>query len=278
MPFSGNWDQLNAAMNHRDDKYTNLSKEELKKLSREERRRYRIQNYSGRESYRNYKGKKPSYFEVIVMEFLCSVVGWLALSWCFFAIALGLLGYIGSNILVGTLIILGLTLFILWCIFRPLIKRLAFYRKLKRVCRKRGFRLRVINSPARFLRSFSNSVDFTLDTGKHMYDVMIMGAPRKHVRLRFEKPNEVKLVTGYVKSRLKLIIGLREHVKVKKYGFDASKNAEKVILLNPAPREMFYYDKRDDRVVMGGSGAEFFGYYAFTGRGFINHVLREAEK
>jgi len=231
-----------------------------------------------REGYRNYSGKQFSLLQMVLTDIFSTLFGIFVVAFCAVWTVLGVYGLIGSNILFGTLIVLGFALFVFWCIFRPFFKRRSFVGKLKRVCKKNKFRVRFYTNPLRSLRGFTNRVDFTVDTGKDVYDVMFMATPRKYVRLRFEKPDEVKIVTGYTKSRIKLILGAKERVRVRKYGFDTSPKAKKVILLNPAPREMYYYDKRDDRVVMGGSGADFFGYYAFTGTAFINHILREVEK
>lgn len=279
MPFqNSNWDDLNGAINHKDDNYETLSKEEIKKMSFSERLERYKRNHMAREGYRNFTGKQYSLLYMVVTDILSTLFGIFVVAFCAVCIALGVYGLIGSNILFGTLVVLWLSLFVLWCVFRPFFKRRAFVGKLKRVCKKNKFRVRFYTNPLRSARGFTNHLDFTVDTGKYIYDVMFMAPSRKYTRLRFEKPDEVKIVTGYTKSRIKLILGLKERVRVKKYGFESSPNAKKVILLNPAPREMYYYDKRDDRVVMGGSGADFFGYYAFTGTAFINHILRETEK
>jgi len=275
---NSDWDDINGAINHKDDNYETLSKEELKKMSFSERLEIYKRKHMEREGYRNYTGKQYSLLQMVITDILSTVFGIFVVIFCGAWIALGVYGLIGSNILFGTLIVLAFSLFVLWCIFRPFFKRRAFVGKLKRVCKKNRFNLRFYISPLRSLRGFTNRVDFSIDTGKDIYDVMFMATPRKHVRLRFEKPDEVKIVTGYTKSRIKLILGLKERVRVRKYGFETSPKAKKIILLNPAPREMYYFDKRDDRVVMGGSGADFFGYSAFTGSAFIDHILRETEK
>ena len=278
MFHNSDWDDLNGAMNHKDDNYDNLSKEDLRKMSRKERiERYR-RAHMAREGYRNYSRKKYSLLQMGVMDILSTAFGILVIGWCVAFIVLGVYGLIGTNILFGTLIVLGISSFVLWTMFRPLIKRRSFLGKLKRACKKNDFRLRFYSSPMSSLRGYSNRVDFSVDTGKEIYDVMFMSPPRKYTRFRFEAPDELKIVTGYTKSRIKLILGVGERVRVRKYGFDTSPKAKKVLLLNPAPREMFYYDKRDDRVVMGGSGADFFGYSAFTGSAFINYIVRESEK
>jgi len=278
MPFhNSNWDDLNGAINHKDDNYETLSKEELKKMSFKERLERYERKHMEREGYRNYSGKQYSLLYMVVTDILSTLFGIFVVAFCAVWIALGVYGLIGSNILFGTIVVLWLSLFVLWCVFRPFFKRRAFVGKLKRVCKKNKFRVRFYTNPLRSVRGFTNRLDFTVDTGKYIYDVMFMAPSRKYTRLRFEKPDEVKIVTGYTKSRIKLILGLKERVRVKKYGFESSPKAKKIILLNPAPREMYYYDKRDDRVVMGGSGADFFGYYAFTGTAFINYILRESE-
>ena len=278
MFHNSNWDDLNGAMNHKDDNYDNLSKEDLKKLSFKERIERYERNHMAREGYRNYSGKKYSLLQMLLTDIISIAFGSFVVILCCMYIGLGAYGFISSNILIGTLIVLGLASFVLWCIFRPFIKRRSFIGKLKRACKKNDFRLRFYSSPLSSLRGFSHRVDFSVDTGKEIYDVMFMSPPRKYTRFRFEAPEEVKIVTGYTKSRIKLILGVGERVRVRKYGFDTSPKAKKVLLLNPAPRDMFYYDKRDDRVVMGGSGADFFGYSAFTGSAFINYIVRESEK
>ena len=87
-------------------------------------------------------------------------------------------------------------------------------------------------------------------------------------------------MTGIVRNRFKEAMGLNEpRVRVKPFGFESktrstTKAVKKVVLLNPVPYELYYFDKKDGKTVQGGSGTEFFGYVAYSGSGFIDTLLR----
>ena len=96
--------------------------------------------------------------------------------------------------------------------------------------------------------------------------------------MRFLQPDVAQLMTRVVKSRISLALGLRERIKDVSYAFEGSKvtskKTVKVLLMNPAPYSMQAYDKKENKVVETGSGAEFFGYTAYSGSGFLGVLER----
>ena len=259
----------------RDGKDYDASADKYKGMSKKERRELRIREFASREGYRNYSGKKHSYFMVVLIESIAGIIGVAFFALMFFAFTIGMWGLIQADILIGTIVCTVVYSYLLWRGFRPLIKRIAFVSKLRRVCKKNRFKLHIYGSPIRHLRYFSNRADFAVEAGGELYEGMFVPAPRKVMMLRFEREGEVKIVTRYIKSRIKFILGVREYVRVRKYGFEASKNAKKILLLSPAPRDLYYFDLHDKAVVPGDTGVSFFGYTAYSASGFIGHILRE---
>ena len=250
------------------------------KLTWAERRERRTKEHAARQSWRNYDGTYMSYFSVVFTETLVSVFAIAFYSLFIIAFVVGMLGLASSSYIMGTLIFGGFFAALITPHTRRLVKRYRFMRRLDKYCNKNGLRIyRYRNSLTSLYRPGGES-DFAVETRDTVYECMFFPAPRRLSILRFDKPGEVCVVTGIVRNRFKEVLGLNEpRVRVKPFGFESktkstTKKVKKVVLLNPVPYELYYFDKNDGKTVQGGSGTEFYGYVAYSGSGFINTLKR----
>ena len=245
------------------------------KLSREEKRAMRIKDTNPREPFRTYDGKPYPYFLIVIQDFCVSVVMTVILILWLSAPALGIAAFIlWSDLLTKILIFLLLGVWLFLKLTRTLRKRLLFVSRLKRVCRKKGYRLHIYRNLLFPLKKYTNRADLSVEATGTFYEVMLFPARRRLVKYRFLKEGEVELETRFLKNRIKQIYNIKPRVRVKKYGFEGAAGAVKVLLLNPVPYEMYYFDKNDFKLYPCGSGAEFFGYNAYSGSGFVKMLER----
>jgi len=245
------------------------------KLSREEKRAILIKDANPREPFRTYDGKPYPYFLIVIQNFCVSVVMTVFMALLLSVPVLGITAFvIWSDLLTKTIVfsLVGIWLFLI--LTRTVRKRLIFIQKLKKVCRKKGYRLHIYRNLLFPLKKYTNRADFSVEATGTFYEVMLFPARRRLVKYRFLKEGEVELETRFLKNRIKQIYNIKPRVRVKKYGFEGAEGAVKVLLLNPVPYEMYYLDKKDFKVYPCGSGAEFFGYSAYTGNGFIKMLER----
>ena len=274
------WDRFNANMREVKRGGNISAGGRREKLTRAERRERRVKEHSARQSWRNYDGTYHSYFSVLFTETLVSVFAIAFYSLFVIAFIVGMLGLAFSSHIMGVLIFGGFFAALITPHTRRLVKRRRFMKKLDRVCAKNGLKIyRYRNTMTSLYRPDGES-DFAVETRDTVYECMLFPAPRRLSILRFDKPGEVCVVTGIVRNRFKEAMGLNEpRVRVKPFGFESktqstTKAVKKVVLLNPVPYELYYFDKKDGKTVQGGSGTEFFGYVAYSGSGFINTLLR----
>ena len=108
---------------------------------------------------------------------------------------------------------------------------------------------------------------------------MFFPSPKRLAVIRFIQPDIAQVMTRIIKSKITVALSLREKIKDVSYAFEGSKvtskKTVKVLLMNPAPYSMQAYDKRENKVVETGSGAEFFGYTAYSGNGFLGVLERQ---
>ena len=110
----------------RDGKDYDVSADKYKGMSKKERRELRIREFASREGYRNYSGKKHSYFMVVLIESIAGIIGVAFFALMFFAFTIGMWGLIQADILIGTIVCTVVYSYLLWRGLRPLIKRIAF--------------------------------------------------------------------------------------------------------------------------------------------------------
>ena len=250
------------------------------KLTWAERRQKRIKEHAARQSWRNYDGTYMSYFSIVFTETLVAVFAVAFYSLFIVAFIAGILGLATSSYLMGTFIFGGFFAVLVTPHLRRLIKRRKFVKRLERICDKSGYRIYRYRNALTTLYRPDGQSDFAVETRDTVYECMFFPAPRRLSILRFDRPGEVCVVTGIVRNRFKEVLGLNEpRVRVKPFGFESNtksttKKVQKVVLLNPVPYELYYFDKKDGKTVQGGSGTEFYDYVAYSGSGFINTLKR----
>ncbi len=164
--------------------------------------------------------------------------------------------------------------------FRIPRKRAAFFRKLKRACKKNNYKLI-------FKRSFFQSLfwtnddklDFIVKAGEWTYYVKLFGAQNRKSDVTFSQSGELIYRKLRLKNSVTVILNLKPKIKTKKIIFPSvpeDKKAVKVILLNPVPTEI-YKKKINGDTVMSGNCDEVFGYTVYTGTGFIEGMMRNIE-
>ena len=159
--------------------------------------------------------------------------------------------------------------------FKRLGKRVKFVRKLKRICKKRNFKL---ENKTGFLGSMvfiSTGYHFTVQTPKTKYFVRYLTCFNYNSEVTFHNKNEIIIHTNInaIKNKFKVIFGITEQYLTKKFSFDTvfeplPKKTENIVLLNPVPRGIDYLD-RDGIKTPTGSGEKLFGYTVYNGTDFL---------
>lgn len=278
-----NWDRFHANMGElkQGEHVIQNAGRGDEKLTRAEKIDRRMKKHMARQSWRNYGEGRVTYFSVIFTETLVTAFAVAFYSLFIITFVTGFLGMAIMSSLMSVLMFGGLFAALMTPHLRRLLKRRSFIRKLNKSCDKNGYRLyRYRNALASLYRPDGES-DFAVETRDAVYECMFYPAPRRLSVLRFDAPGEVKIVTGIVRNRFKEVLGMNEpRVRIKPFGFEAktkstTKKVVKVVLLNPVPYEMYYFDKKDGKTVQGGSGTEVYGYTAYSGNGFIGALERE---
>lgn len=278
-----NWDRKRGAFDElKQGGHVNSAGRGEGKLTREQKTKRRIEKHYARQGFRNYGGARISYASVVFQETLVTIFAVMFYGVILAIPVLGLIGIAASSYIMAPLIFGTFFVFLIAPHAKRLFKRLGFMNKLKRLCKKRGLRLYIYRNMFRTLYSPGYLPDFAAESAGVLYEVMFFPSPKRLSVLRFERAGEVTIVTGILKNRFKDALGMHERVRTRPCGFEASgniktKKVKKILLLNPVPYAMYYYDKKDGRVVQGGSGTEFFGYTAYSGNGFLNTLEREAD-
>ena len=171
-------------------------------------------------------------------------------------------------------------LFLLFRLTKSLRRRRKFLRKLKKLVEKEGYKLTFKRG---FLASFFWSPTkeyFVLDTPKYSYHVYVFTARKYNAEIVFESAESFKLIKRPLRNIFSMALGLK--AKIKEYTFAPDRSLPmysrvKIIgfLANPVCDSISY--RRGNALEPTGSGGEVFGFYIFTGTGFIESVKRNEE-
>ena len=200
-----------------------------------------------------------------------SVVWILAL-----VLLIAMLGYIGI-----LLAMIAAVLFVYFVLLRKVRKRVKFLFRLRRICKKYGFKLEWKRNFFSGLRFNKRGLDFTVDTGKKIWCVRFFTTPKYLSHITFVDKKSIQIKTGIIKSRLGFVLGLnKSKVKRVEYTFDdcvtaEGRKIEKAVLLNPVPHDVFKKDY-DGAIIPIGTGERIHGYTIFSGSGFLENLRRES--
>ncbi len=231
-----------------------------------------------------YKPKDKRSIFASINEILAIVMGFILLGLCGIIIVIGLIFFIYAFQTTGVVIILiGGILFTYIVLLRSLRKRMRFVRKLKKKCKKYGFKIEKKRGVFRGLKLNKEGFDLII-TAPHTRYYIRFFTPRRHKsHITIYDENTVEIKTNIHNSRWKFILGL-DKVKVRRMAYSYSDavnegvlRAKKVLLVNPVPHSMFKKDS-DGAVIPIGTGERLYDYTIFSGSGFINELQREYEK
>ena len=196
----------------------------------------------------------------------------------FFAAIFSLLMY-GSVLIAAVFLILVVSV-VLFIVTKVPRKRLSFYRKLKKLCKKEKFRLRIGRSVWRSFVWSSTEPDFILSAGMCDYYAHFLTVRKYNSTLTMKNANEMERISYPLDNRFTLIFEFKPHAKTystdfKPIGEVNGKRSVRAVIVNPVCKEMYERDK-DGSTVATGSGFSRFGYTLYTASGFIESVNREA--
>lgn len=254
-----------------------------RKLTAKEKRERIMNEYHAREKYRGYGAHRVSFFSVIYRTVAVAILGYFfaALYLSFLVISFIAFAFYGGP-LISFVVLSTAFIIIVSILSKPYFRRRKFVKRLKKMAKERKIKVYRNRSLYRNVRRPSGVCDLTVEVGHTVYDVMFFPTPRRLAVIRFTEPHMAQVITGVLKNRFKLMFGSHERVKFVSYAFEggrySSKNHVKVLLMNPAPYSMQSYDEKEGKMLESGSGAEFFGYAAYSGTGFVDLLERELEK
>ena len=198
----------------------------------------------------------------------------------FFAGIFSLIVY-GSKLVatVFLLFVFGIVAFILT---KALRKRLAFYRRLRKLCKKEKFRLKMIRKPWKSFFWSSAEPDFILSAGMCDYYVHFLTVAKYNSTLSILSPEEIERISYPIDNKFTVIFEFKPTKKTYRTDFKpmvqmGGKRCVRAIIVNPVCKEMYEKD-RDGTLVATGNGLERFGYTLYTGSGFIESVKRDAAR
>ncbi len=182
------------------------------------------------------------------------------------------------NAIIIFFFLVGLTMYLYLVVLKAPRKRIAFYRKLKKACRKNGYRITFMRS---FFRSLfwadDDKVDLTVKAGRWIYYVKLFGSKNMRSDITFSD-GELIYRKLRLENRFTVAFGLKPKVIKKKIAFPRyadGDSAVKAIILNPVPTEA-YKRKPNGDIEMSGNCDTIFGYTIYTGSGFIEAIRRNA--
>ena len=203
--------------------------------------------------------------------------------------------------------VLSVVIFLYAKVLRKLRKRLCFARKLKRKCKKLGYRSFSCRSLFSGLRLRREGVDLVLDTGKTLWLLRYLTPPQRLTKIILGHDGTVTIRTNIASEiaskRRMLSFGLPKNRICEYAPFDVSEGALRelmrkdperkkklrtvrnlpdgtnrtvacAVVINPSPYEM-YKKEKDGAVIPIGTGEKLYGYTVFTGSGFLETMVRE---
>ena len=189
-----------------------------------------------------------------------------------------------SGELIGTVVTI-----ILFSIFYSINTRIPrarhkFKKKLKKLCKQKGYRLEFKRGFWQSLTWADNGeIDFILRAGTYTYFVRFATATRKLSTMSFLSKTELCYTKHPRNNKFTLIFDFKDKKKTMRISFpngiDANdKHMIKAILINPVPMNIEKSAGRDGGVEPTGTGEKIFDYTIFNGVGFIETIQRNAEE
>lgn len=235
------------------------------------------------ESYRSYgKTKKEYAFMEYLKRFLARGVVVIMMISLLSILATGSLAFLlYGNVLISFLAMFSMALIFFAKFSKPIRRRLKFQKKLKKLCREKRYKLTFEQSFIDSLFWSPEKLDFTLNTGTHLYLVHYLTLPKYNASLTFMDSENFVYTKHRLRNPFTLIFDLKDKSKnysvkfPEKYVLDRKKTV-KAIIVNPVCRDIFRKNENGS-IEATGSGGDIFGASVFTGTGFLENVRRNEE-
>ncbi|MBQ2999326.1 MAG: hypothetical protein IJD64_02580 [Clostridia bacterium] len=233
--------------------------------------------------HRSYGKKRKVYplWERIKLTFFQGLTLWLLIPWLIVALLL----YIAFMCFFPELwfkIFVNILLwgFLLFRLTRTLRKRRKFTKKLKKLCKKKNFRIRYEQNFFQSLIWSPDKQDFVVETRDMSYYVRYLTINKYHSTLFFESENLLRLVKDSPRGFFRIF---STKSKIKKYPFDFQiperygRKTKKVLIANPVCAEMKTKSPNGGYETTGDGGVQF-GFTVHTGSGFLEALTRDDER
>lgn len=167
------------------------------------------------------------------------------------------------------LILSVLFIFFLVVYVRAIQKRLDFIKKLRTLCREKGFELSEIKSKYSFIFGRNHDANFKVHAHGKIYNCKfiaskIFGVPIIFLRDGEGNFNYVLKVRGAQKVGGAPLLNIRTYFE---YGFEAEENEQKLLICSPLPIRM--YIEENGRMTTISSGASVWEYKVFGASNFL---------
>jgi len=259
--------------------------EEAKKLKTDDKTpkkkaKVEVSEYNPVPLYRSYGKTRREYKFIEELKLLLvRAAGAFVLGVPLMLLAVGFAALmIWGELLIKVIVTLALVLVVGVLATRMMRKRASFLRKLKRLCRERGYGLKIDRGAVKSLIVDDEKCDLTLETGDAVYYVNMIGAESGRQRLCLESDSEFKVMLPPLKNQFTTVFGFK--TKVKKHRVDYSsvpsfegKRSVKVLLMTPSFDHVEYRTSNVSTAPTG-SGGEHFGITLYTAKGFLNMLKR----
>ena len=162
------------------------------------------------------------------------------------------------NIIALALIILFTSIYT-----RAIKKRADFIKKLRELCKEKGFELSEINSKYSFIFSRKHGANFTVKAHGKAYSCKFAAAKNKFIPMIFGENGEGAF---HYSIRLRGIQLLNKYSYFE-YGFEAENNERKILICSPMPAKMSIME--NGRITPITTGAAFWEYKLFNASNFL---------
>ena len=181
-----------------------------------------------------------------------------------------------TGVLIPTLFTLLLITVVFIIATRMLRKRLKLERKLKKLCRNKGY---IIERNIGFFSSLkfvTSGYHYIIETPKVRFAVRYMTFKKRLSKVTFRSNQEVDIIVNMNASRnlWKSLLGIKEKTVAYHFDFDETfydkdKRVEKIVLMNPVPSEVNFINK-EGIFTPTGPGQEMYGFVIYNGSGFLS--------
>lgn len=239
--------------------------------------------YNPVENYRSYGVRKREY-KVIeeIKDLTVKVLAGLFLFWLLSIPAVGMFAFLNfGNILLTSLFYLIVGVIAAHIFAKPFRKRALLYKRIKKLCAKRGFKLKIERGAFRSVFWSPKEIDLTVNTGKVTYAVHFLAVRKYNSGVYFDGKDRLRIVRYPLRNVFMTIFDRKAKSREYSLSFPelyriGEHRVENVVILNPVGKEM-YVKNSDGSYEASGSGANCFGYTVYTGSGFLSALERDGK-